>query len=506
MAFPVYQPFQNEWITLGIFFIGILAVIGLAEFIRKKAGWSAEASRKIVHVLVGVLMFWARFLFVSSTPAIVIAVLFIIINAVAIRQESLQGMHGTERFSLGTVFYPLAFLILVIAFWNRDPAILLISFLILALGDPVAAQVGETVKHPRKFTLWKDQKSVQGSFALGITAFIITVIGLPILRNIEGLASPTFPMILLIGFAVGVVGALAESMSFAGSDNLTLPLGAALTLDLLIHFNTAQQWYFYLWFAVAFLFAFTAYKLNVLDLSGTVAAFLLGTFVFAIGGLQWMIPLGTFFVLSSLLSKVGKSKKVIMEKVYEKTSNRDMMQVFANGGIAGIMVIVWHYTQMDLFYYAFLGSLAAATADTWATEIGVFSQQQPRHILNFRPVSTGTSGGVTTIGTTGAALGSGVLTFSGWVIPVGAIHPFFQGNIFLIIVISGILGALFDSVLGATVQAQYQCEKCDKITEKTVHCEKPATQIRGLKWVNNDVVNLCCTATGALLVILFLVF
>jgi len=505
MAFPVYQPFQNEWLTFGAFFVGIFAVIGLAEFIRKKANWSAEASRKIVHVLVGVMIFWARFLFTSPTPAIVIAMLFILINALALKQQAFQGMHATGRFTLGTVFYPLSFLILVLAFWNRDPAILLISFLILALGDPLAAQVGENVKNPRTFVLWQDQKSLQGSLSLGIAAFIITATGLPILRSLEGLPVPSVQMILLISMAVGVIGALAESMSLAGSDNLTLPLGVALTLDILLRFNATQQWLFFLWLSIAFLFAFSAYRLNVLSLSGTIAAFLLGTFVFAVGGIQWMIPMGTFFVFSSLLSKIGKRKKQVLESVYEKTSNRDMMQVFANGGIGGLMVIVWHYTQMDLFYYAFLGSLAAATADTWATEIGVFSRQQPRHILNFRPVSMGTSGGITTMGTTGAALGSGVLTFSGWVIPIGSIHPFFQGNIFLVIVVSGILGALLDSVLGATVQAQYQCAQCDKITEKTVHCSKPTAQIRGYHWINNDVVNLCCTAAGALLVILFLV-
>lgn len=501
MAFPVYRLFQNEWLTFVVFLFGILAAIAIAEVIRKRAGWSAENSRKIVHVLVGVMMFWAPFILESKRPAVVLASIFIVVNIVALRKDALQGMHATGRFTLGTVFYPLAFLILVLAFWNRAPSVLLISFLILALGDPLAAQVGETAKNPRTFVLWNDIKSVQGSLALGLAAFLITAVGLPLLTTNYTIS---FPMIILIALAVGVIGALAEAMSYAGSDNLTLPLAVALVLDVLLHAAPAQRWMFFLWLAVAFLFAYSAYKVQVLSLSGTVAAFLLGTVVFAIGGVRWMIPMGIFFVFSSLLSRIGKQKKVILETVYEKTGNRDMMQVFANGGIAGLMVIVWHYTRLDLFYYAFLGSLAAATADTWATEIGVFARQQPRYILNFKPVSMGTSGGITAIGTTGAALGAGTLTLSGWALPIGNIPSFFQGKVFLVIVISGIIGALLDSVLGATVQAQYQCVICNKVTEKSVHCGSPSRHFRGLHWINNDVVNLCCTAAGGALVVLFL--
>jgi len=504
MEFPVYQPFSSDWIAFGLFFTGILLVIGLAEIMRTRMQWSAENSRKIVHILVGIMIFWARFLFTSPVPAIVIAVIFIGINLATLIRGGFAGMHATDRQSMGTVFYPLSFLILVLLFWYRDPAILLISFLILALADPLAAQVGETVSHPRTFIVWRDTKSIQGSTALGIAAFIITVAGLCFLRQIDSHPFPALQTLIIAGVSVGVISAFAESISWGGSDNLSLPLSAALTLDILLDAPIQSQWIFLVWVFVAFVAAFGAFKLEVLNLSGTVAAFLLGSFVFGIGGIQWMVPMATFFVLSSILSKFGKQKKHILATVYEKSSNRDMMQVLANGGVAGLMAICWHYTGAEICYYAFLGALAAATADTWGTELGVFSRQVPRSILNFKRVTMGTSGGITTVGTTGAAVGAGLLTLAGWAIPVGAIAPFFHGKIFLVITVAGIAGALFDSLLGATVQAQYRCPTCGKITEKSVHCgNNPLTLHRGFRWINNDVVNFACTATGAVLVLLY---
>lgn len=504
MEFPVYQPFTSDWIAFGVFFVGIMLVIGIAEYTRTKMQWSAEASRKIVHVLVGVMIFWARFLFESPVPAILIALVFIFVNLAALIKGGFEGMHATDRQSMGTVFYPLSFLILVLMFWYRDPAILLISFLILALTDPLAAQVGENVKNPRAFVVWRDTKSLQGSTALGLAAFFITVVGLFFLRQIDGHPMPGFQTLFIAGISVGVLSAFAESISWGGSDNLSLPLSAALTLDILLGTSLLTQWMFLAWVFVAFVMAFGAYKLEVLNLSGTVAAFLLGSFVFGIGGIQWMIPMGTFFVLSSILSKLGKQKKHILKTVYEKSSNRDMMQVLANGGVAGLLAICWQYTGAEICYYAFLGSLAAATADTWGTELGVFSRQVPRSILNFKRVTMGTSGGITTVGTTGAAAGAALLTLVGWSIPIGDIEAFFPGKIFLIITIAGILGAMFDSLLGATIQAQYHCPSCEKITEKTEHCGNTSLQLhRGYRWINNDVVNFACTATGAVLVLIY---
>jgi uncharacterized membrane protein len=52
------------------------------------------------------------------------------------------------------------------------------------------------------------------------------------------------------------------------------------------------------------------------------------------------------------------------------------------------------------------------------------------------------------------------------------------------------LGCIFDSFLGSVVQAKYRCVKCGAMTEKEVHCSINAALVRGIRTVDNDIVNL----------------
>ena len=62
-----------------------------------------------------------------------------------------------------------------------------------------------------------------------------------------------------------------------------------------------------------------SYALRFLALSGAIATLLLGVIVFGIGGWQWAIPIVTFFLLSSLLSKHGRSRKERFDAVFGKS-------------------------------------------------------------------------------------------------------------------------------------------------------------------------------------------
>ena len=99
----------NEWIAFLVFFIIITFFIGLAEIARKVLKLSPEFSRKFVHVMVGILVSLAPFFLQSSTPVILLGVIFTILNYVALKKDSLKGMHTTERVSFGTVYFPIAF-------------------------------------------------------------------------------------------------------------------------------------------------------------------------------------------------------------------------------------------------------------------------------------------------------------------------------------------------------------------------------------------------------------
>ncbi len=496
----LFQAPTSDWLHLLLFFMGIVFFIALAEKTRKALKWSPEVTRKLVHVLTGILIFFSPFFMTSKIPLIWLAVLFIIVNYVGIRTGKLKGMHDTRRRSYGTVFYPLTFLILVLICWDNHKTIIMLSMLILALADAAAAIVGENLKTPHEYQLSRDKKSFEGSFVMFITSFLVVLIGLPLIDYLDGYTISWITAVW-IGLNTAIVATACEALSCSGSDNLSAPLGAAFVLSFMLTHQNPVNIQFSIGIGLALLFALTAYYAHFLTADGSVTAFLLAVIIFGIGGWKWSIPILTFFTSSSLLSKIGKKQKIRFALIFEKESRRDMGQVVANGGVAGFIILLNNYFYDPLWYAIYLGSLAAVTSDTWATEIGILSKSLPRSIKNFKKVEPGTSGGVTAIGLGSALLGALMIGFIGFLWLRTDYSLSFSPLFFYIIVSGGFLASLVDSLLGATKQAQYRCPVCKKITEKQIHCEgKETVLISGYRWLNNDGVNFFCSVCGGLFV------
>ncbi|HZU02387.1 MAG TPA: DUF92 domain-containing protein [Ktedonobacteraceae bacterium] len=244
-----------------------------------------------------------------------------------------------------------------------------------------------------------------------------------------------------------------------------------------------------------------AYRRRSLSRSGMAGAVFTGTTTFGLGGWSWGLSLIFFFVSSSFLSHFRERDKIgIAIDKFSKGSQRDLGQVIANGGIATLLALSYGSTSStalrNILRAGYIGALATATADTWATEVGVFSRQQPRLLTTGKPVPAGTSGGVTLLGTGASAAGAFFLGLVFWLLQrrCRAYTP-----LPLIAFMSGLLGSLSDSLLGATVQAIYYCSACDKETERQIHSCGTKTHLRrGLRWMNNDVVNFMATLVGAL--------
>jgi uncharacterized protein (TIGR00297 family) len=251
-------------------------------------------------------------------------------------------------------------------------------------------------------------------------------------------------------------------------------------------------------FLFAALIAFAAYRAHSLSRSGAWGALLEGTIIFGLGGWQWAVLLLSFFISSSALTRLFARKKASLNEKFEKGGRRDIGQVLANGAVASIFAGLHFFFPAAIWpWMACAGSLAAVNADTWATELGVFSPTQPRLITSWKSVERGTSGGISFTGTLVAAAGALFIAIPGALLgPAG--HGWAHLQIFLI---AGLAGSLFDSMLGATVQAIYYCPVCDKETEKHPDhsCGASTRQIRGWSWLNNDMVNLGCALMGALI-------
>ncbi len=188
------------------------------------------------------------------------------------------------------------------------------------------------------------------------------------------------------------------------------------------------------------LIAYLAYRAGALSKDGAIAAGILGTVVFGLGGVAWALVLLTFFITASGFSRLMKSRKADLNADFAKGSKRDAGQVAANGAVSGILALAFFFTSrsqpesswLPFLWIGFAASLAAANADTWATELGVLNPRRPVLLTTFKRVPRGSSGAVSLTGSLAALAGSAFVVvwlpdrFGGWT-PAGG--PAVIGNL-----------------------------------------------------------------------------
>ncbi len=248
-----------------------------------------------------------------------------------------------------------------------------------------------------------------------------------------------------------------------------------------------------------------AYRRESLDKSGILGSIVSGTSIVGMGGWPWGLSLVYFFVSSSLFSSFkAREKAAVATDKFSKGSRRDLSQVAANGGLATFFALCNGFSHSrglrQRAQSGFIGALATATADTWATELGTLSRIPPRLITNGKPVAPGTSGGLTPLGVGASAMGACSLGYLFW-LTTGMSKSLSSAP--LLALIGGIAGSFFDSILGATLQAMYFCPNCEAETEQRIHqCGTRSKFLRGIRWMNNDAVNFIATAIGSVTAII----
>lgn len=248
--------------------------------------------------------------------------------------------------------------------------------------------------------------------------------------------------------------------------------------------------------AVSAALAVVAAARGALTRAGAGAAVVVGAAVYAGTGPAGFAVLVVFFATSSLLGKVAAGRKAAVKREFAKSDTRDAAQVLANGGVAAASATAFGLTAAPAWAAAFVGAVAAANADTWATELGVLSRREPWRLVPWQRVPRGTSGAVSPAGL--AASAAGALVIGAIAASAPAAFAATAPALLTCAALAGIAGALADSLLGATLQAEFRCPACARRSESPVHaCGTPAPHVRGLRWLDNDAVNLAATLTGA---------
>ncbi len=306
---------------------------------------------------------------------------------------------------LGLVAFPLS-VAFITYFFHDEWRIWVLSLFPMFFSDPLAALCGR----------YGGRISVAcGKTLMGGIVFFLATIFLLLLLRVD----------LLDAFLVSFVLTLVEISSPDGTDNLTVPLSAAVLLGAL---PVVPLW---MSLPVSVLVAFLIVLPGWLTLCGALAVAALGTIILYSGGLKWVIPLILFVSVASIVGHILGSD--------EKT--RDVSQVFANAGVPAFLAVLYALTGIDTLYYMNLAAVAAMLGDTLATEFGVKFSRYAYYIIGFRPVESGVSGGVSGWGFLGAFIGA---------VMVGA----FAGEKILAVSLSGFIGTIADSLLGALVEGR----------------------------------------------------
>ncbi|MFW9805840.1 MAG: DUF92 domain-containing protein [Candidatus Thorarchaeota archaeon] len=257
-----------------------------------------------------------------------------------------------------------------------------------------------------------------------------------------------------------------------------------------------------------------AYKLNFVDISGLISAFVVGFTIWYTGGVVSFVIILFFFMSAGLATKVKYKEKAKHNLAQEGKGKRSWVNVFGSGIIPMIFSIGMFVTSRlalegwpFLMFGGYIGAVATTSADTLASEIGVFSKSKPRLITNLRrKVPRGTIGAVSLLGEgvalfAGLFIGSLALIFA--IAAPDLVYAVTTTEQLIVLVplsiLTAFIGCNLDSLFGAVLQNRFVCEICGAVTDKEFHCKYETKYIGGFKRFTNMHVNLGSSGMGATL-------
>jgi len=377
----------------------------------------------------------------------------------------------TGKRSYGIIYFALIFLILAYSFGEDQPHLVYYPLIVLALADGVATIIGY-YKGNRVFSFSTERKTVEGSLAF----LSITIAVWWISPNLPFLTYPQLPVsqILFISLFLTIV----ELLSSKSQDNIWIPSAAVYWI--MLDFTLLNP----LFIILIPILAFLAFWKKSLTADGSLAASILGWILFLTPEPIIIVFPATFFLVGSLLSKLPGHK--------DETSNRNAIQVFANGLVPTICFMLYFVGDNDVFLIAGVSGIAFALSDTSSSEIGVRMGGKHFYVWNRNGASKGSSGGVTVLGSLAGVLFAfllGLLAF-------GLIDSF--GWLELgIISTAGILGNISDTLIGGLYQARFQN------TEGAIVEKNSGSLIHGYRWIDNSTTNLLSSIFSCLLGLIF---
>ena len=463
----------------------IFLIMGIALVTKITFKVSTDISRKIIHIGVGNWVIFAYSLFDSALFLAIVPASFIVLNYLSYKFKIIKAMEQEDE-SLGTVWYAVSLLVLIlVGFYTGQKELAIAGILCMTYGDGFAAIIGKKFGKNLPFGDFEN-KSIPGFLTMFIMSFFVVYFTLLIFNG---------KSLILIALITALASALLEAASKNGYDNLSVPFGVSFVLWVLLSKGIVFNDILMMIATTAILiFAFAKKSIT---LPASIHAFFIAAALYYFVGWILYTALILFFILGSILSKVGKKKHEIEKKVHKRQGARGVVQVYANAGVPLILSFLFSVTGNYIFFIGAMVAFSTAMADTASSEIGVLSKNKPINIIGFKKTETGLSGGITFLGTISGVIFSFLISLL--LMPYGI-------SLVLFSTFAGFLGSLIDSVLGATIQAKYENPVDNYLTEKNTLNGKPLVLYSGLKAIDNDFVNFLTLLITSFLILLVLFF
>ncbi len=441
---------------------------------------TAETTRQWVHIgsglfaiLLRVLTWWEAALFAAAALAFNVLVLPRIGG-----RRLYRPVDEARGFPIGIFVYPLAVLLLILAFPDRLD-IVAAAWAILAFGDGFATLVGQKVRSmlapgaAAQPLPWNTEKTAPGTMAF-VAFGSVTAVALACWTRPAVTPAPPLMFSLLAPIAAAAVAGLVETIPVRLDDNISVPATAAAVLWIASEISAdaiaASRHSVAInlpWAAgLNALAALLGYQARTVSMSGAIGGAAIGTIVYAAGGIAaWGLLFTTFFV-ASVSSRFGAERKVLLGIAEERGGRRGAANAFANCGVATIAALAAIATPHRVqAWTAFVAALTAGGSDTVASETGKAWGGATYLVTRPGRVKPGTPGAMSLEGTAAGLLAAFALA------ALAAACQLVSAGTMLPVIVGATAGALVESALGATLEP------------------------RGI--VNNDMLNFINTAIAA---------
>jgi dolichol kinase len=212
----------------------------LSELLVRKFGWKQFVTRKLVHIGAGMWVWGILYFFDHWYWGVVPFATFIVLNFIMYKFKILQGVDDEDS-SPGTVYFAISITILFLLFWRTGGGwdlapIAVAGVMAMAWGDGLASLAGK--RWGRHFYMFfNHRRSYEGSAAMFLGTFIsvfLTLMYLPA-SALSPLSTTLAPQTaILFALFSAVIGSVAEALSPAGTDNLSVPLLVGALLWILL--------------------------------------------------------------------------------------------------------------------------------------------------------------------------------------------------------------------------------------------------------------------------------